>query len=210
MRGNHCYNALMLPEWFVVFAVALRLASGATYARAVLARQAKPNPITWFFWALTPLIVFTAQLFHLEAVGWGIATTLALGLSPLLVFIVSLRHNWHRSQFTPSTITCGVLAACGILLWLTTNDPVLAIIFSIAADTFASIPTVIKAWRDPKSEFLPAYLITTASVIITAATITTWSFASYAFPAYIFAINVIIFSAGLMGLARKPHKKLAR
>lgn len=193
----------MLPEWFVVFAVAMRLASGATYAKAVLSRRTQPNPVTWFFWALTPIIVFCAQLFHLETVGWGIATTVALGLSPLIVFVLSLRHNLHRSHFTPATIACGILAACGIVLWLNTNDPTLAIIFSIAADAFASIPTVIKAWRNPTSEYLPAYLITIASVIITLLTITTWTFASYAFPIYIFAINLIIFTAGFLSVRRK-------
>lgn len=197
----------MLPEWFVIFAVALRLASGTMYARAVFARRARPNPISWFFWALTPLIVFAAQLFDLQSVGWGIATTFALGLSPLIVFVCSLQYNWRRAHFTPANITCGVLAATGIVLWLTTNDPTLGIVFSIAADAFASIPTIIKAWKQPQSEYLPAYFITMMSVTITAATITTWNFASCAFPIYIFIINAIIFGAGYAGRQRKGLTK---
>lgn len=198
---------IVLPEWFVVFAVFLRLASGLTYARAVIKRRAQPNPVTWFFWALAPMIVFAAQLFDFAAVGWSIATTFALGLSPLIVFILSLRHNLHRSHFTPSTIVCGILAGVGIFLWLSTNDPTLAIIFSIAADIFGSIPTVIKAYRDPKSEYLPAYLLTMASVTMTLCIITQWNFAAYAFPVYIFIINLIIFSAGnLQFLGRRKYR----
>jgi len=194
----------MLPGWIVLCAAAIRLLSGATYAWAVIQRRARPNPITWFFWALTPGIVFFAQLF--EGVGWGLFITFALGFGPFVVFLLSLRHNWHRSHFTPSTITCGILAALGVLLWLTTSNPTHAIIFSILADIFGSIPTIVKIWRDPTSEFLPAYAITMSSIALTMLTINDWVFAQYAFPVYIFGINLVIFGTGFIAQRLRRHQ----
>lgn len=191
----------MLPGWIVLCAALLRLVSGGTYAWAVIQKRARPNPITWFFWALTPTIVFFAQLF--EGVGWGLTITFALGFGPLVVFLLSLRHNWQRSHFTPSTITCGILAGLGVILWLTTSNPLHAIIFSILADIFGSIPTIIKIWRDPRSEFLPAYAISMFSVALTILTINQWVFAQYAFPFYILVINLIIFGTGFTALHTK-------
>ncbi|HVI69593.1 MAG TPA: hypothetical protein VM581_03990 [Magnetospirillaceae bacterium] len=197
----------MLPAWIVICAALLRLLSGATYALAVVRDRAKPNPITWFFWALTPTIVFFAQLF--EGVSWGLFTTFALGFGPFVVFILSLRRNWNRSHFTPSTIVCGIFATLGVLLWLTTNNPTLAITFSILADIFGSIPTIIKIWHNPASEYAPAYFITMISVSLTLLTITEWTFAQYAFPVYILVINIVIFGAGILAqrrLTRRPKK----
>lgn len=189
----------MLPAWFVIFAVTLRLFSGASYAWAVITKRARPNPITWFFWSLTPMIAFPAQL--IQHVGWSAATTLALGIGPLAVFILSLKHNLTRAHFTPSTIACGVLAAIGIVLWVTTSNPTLAIVFSILADIAGSVPTVLKAYHDPNGEFFPAYIISIVSMAITISTLQYFTFANFAFPAYIFAINLVIFAAGYFS----PH-----
>lgn len=197
----------MLPAWIIIIAVVLRLVSGATYALAVVKGRAKPNPVTWFFWALTPMIVFVAQM--VEQVGWDSATTLALGLSPLIIFIISLKNNWNRSHFTPSTLACAVLAAIGIVLWRITDDPNLAIAFSILADIFGSIPTVLKAYKQPKSEVATPYLLSMASMVITLLAITEWSMASAAFPIYIFLINFVIFSLTKfeLGLRKRPLRR---
>lgn len=201
----------MLPAGFLLIAAALRLTSGASYAWAVIKKGAKPNPITWFFWALAPIIVFFAQL--AEGVGAELIITFALGFGPFVIFILSLFYSRDHSHFTPSTIICGILAAIGIILWLTTNDPMLAIVFSILADICGSIPTIIKIWHKPHSEYIPAYGITMISMAITALTITDWRFASFAFPAYIFLINSVILATGLAGLHFKPtpdHNKVKR
>lgn len=184
----------MLPTWFILIAIALRLFGNVHYIRAVIRRKAHPNPVTWFFWALTSLIVFAAQI--MENVGWSAAATLSLAVGPLIIFALSLKNDASRAQFNLSSIACGLFAAIGIILWLNEKDPIIAIIFSIAADAFASLPTVIKAWRQPNSEYLPAYAFSMSSMVIALLTLTDWNFASYAFPAYIFTINLIIISTG--------------
>ncbi len=192
----------MLPAWCVIFAIFFRLFGGLHYARAVIKRRARPNPITWFFWALTPMITFVAQLY--EHVGWSAATTFALGFTPLIIFFLSLKHNLNRSHFTFSTIACGAIAALGVIFWLNAKDPLIAIFFSIVADAFASMPTVIKAYRDPGSEFFPSYYFSILSMIISMLTVTQINFASLAFPAYILFINLVIICAGILG---RQHKK---
>lgn len=184
--------ASVIPAGFLAVAIAIRLGGGLAYARAVIRGRAKPNPITWFFWALTALIVFVAQV--VAGVGWGASISFALGLSPLVIFVLSLRHNWSRAHFTPATVTCAVIASVGVILWQLTQDPNLAIIFSIVADFFGSLPTVIKAYQRPQSEVSLPYLLSMLSMVITLLTLTRWGFADFAFPVYIFCINALIFS----------------
>lgn len=181
----------MLPAEWIIGAVTIRLLAGSSYIWAVLRGHAKPNPITWFFWGLTPLIAFAAQL-H-EQVGAAAWMTLALALGPICIFILSLFKSLSASHFTPSTLACSILAVAGIILWQITDNPMLAIIFSIAADIFGSIPTVIKAYRQPHSEYELAYLLSMASMVLTLCTLDEWVFTAYAFPLYIFGINLVIF-----------------
>jgi len=187
----------MLPEWFVSIAIAIRIFGGLSYFRGVFTGRAKPNPITWFIWSTTAMVAFAAQLHeHVGSQAW---VTFSLGLTPLLVCIVSLLKNRSESHFTPFNISCGLLALVGIVLWQATDNALLAIVFSIFADTAGSIPTVVKAFRQPASEYAPAYVMSIISMAITLGTIHTWDFASYAFPAYIAGINLVIFSAIFWG-----------
>lgn len=206
----------MLPSWFLNVAIVIRLSGGAGYTLAVIRGRAKPNPVTWFFWSLTPLIAFIAQL-H-ESVGYTAWVTFALGLSPLAVLISSLICNSHlKPHFTPATITCGICAAIGVVLWRITDNPIMAIWFSIAADIFGSIPTLMKSYSAPQTEYPLTYFLSITSMVITLLTIQRWNFATYAFPAYILLINIALFSlsASRIGVRlrkptiRAPHSKRA-
>ncbi len=190
----------MLPEWFVSIAIAIRIFGGLSYFRGVFTGKAKPNPITWFIWSATAMVAFAAQLHeHVGAQAW---VTFSLGITPLLVCIVSLLKNRSEPHFTPFNLSCGALALIGIVLWQATDNALLAIVFSIFADTAGSIPTVVKAFNHPTSEYAPAYAMSILSMLITLGTITTWDFASYAFPTYIALINIVIFGAIFWGTHR--------
>jgi hypothetical protein len=65
-----------------------------------------------------------------------------------------------------------------------------ALLFSIAADIFSSVPTIIKSFKDPDSERALPYLLSLLSMIATMAAIPHWTLAAYAFPLYILLINL--------------------
>lgn len=179
----------------------MRLFSGALYLASILIGRAKPNPVTWFFWGLTPLIAFAAQVssgFSVDAL-----VTLTLSLGPLAIFLTAFIKHRKLWKFTTSTFVCALLAALGVVLWQITDDPVLATIFSIFADISASMPTVIKSYLKPETECAVPYLISMASMATTLLTINDWSFTNYGFIVYIFAINFTILSAIYLGKLRR-------
>lgn len=181
----------MLPEWFVLVAVALNLvcATGG-YVVAVLKGNAQPNRVTWFLWGLAPLIAFAAEI--QQGVGIRSLFTLAAGLGPLLVVgasFISRHAEWRLTRFD---LVCGALSIVGLVLWQLSGDGNLAIVFAIAADALAGTPTVIKAYRSPDTEHPPAFAFGCAASVITLLTISDWSFASAAFPLYVFLITGLI------------------
>lgn len=197
----------MLPAWFTLISIAIRLQSGAQYAWGVLNGKARPNPITWFLWGLTPLIAFVAQL--QRGLQPQSLVLLALAVSPLTICLLTLMRHNTKQHFTPFAITCGILALVGIALWQITSIPELAIVFSILADILATLPTLQKAYRDPGSEYALPYFLSMVSMLITLLTIQDWSFLIYAFPLYMFCINVILWLFALVPIRKIVRNKRA-
>jgi len=180
----------MLPAWFIVFSIGIRIFGGGQYAWGVIKGKARPNPITWFLWGLTAMIAFAAQL--QEGVGIQALVTFVLGLSPLVVCAIAVTRNGLSAHLTPFTISCAISALIGIVLWRITNNPELAITFSIIADSFAGLPTLFKAYKDPSSEYSQPYLLSIVSMVILLLTLTSWTYVSSAFPIYMLVSNIFL------------------
>jgi len=195
----------MLPAWFTAFSIAIRLIGGTQYAWGVATGKARPNPITWFLWGLTPLIAFAAQVQY-EFTAQSLVL-LALAASPLIISALAIIKYGLREHLNLFSVTCGVLAGIGIVLWQVTSVPELAIIFSIAADIFATLPTLRKAYRDPGSEYAWPYAWSVLSMIITLLTVQEWVFLVYAFPLYMLLINVLLFIFAAVPLRARRRRR---
>lgn len=194
----------MLPIWFIAIAVAIRLLGGFSYLRAVVTGRARPYPLSWLLWAITPMITFAAELS--SDVGWRSVVTFALGFTPLMVFVVSMIKNPKSLKLDALNVACVLLALSGIGLWLITDNPIIAIVVAIIADIFSAVPTIRKTIADPKSEYAPTYALSILSMAVTLLTITDWTFAAYAFPTYVMLMNTFMVAI-IKGKRKKKRKK---
>ena len=198
----------MLDERLVLLGAAIGSLGSLSYLIATIKGRARPNRVTFFFWALAPLIAFAAEL--AQGVRIHSVMTLMVGVSPLAIFLASFvnpQSNWRLTRFD---LGCGVMALIGTLLWALTREGNLAILCSIAADAVAAIPTIVKAYSHPESENRWLYLASAMNAGITLLTVREWTFAYYGFPAYILAVCSVIF--GLVSRPRneKPGQVLRR
>jgi hypothetical protein len=181
----------MLDPRFVILGAVFNLIGSTNYAWSTLRGHTQPNRVTWFLWALAPLIAFAAELG--EGVGLQSVMTFMVGFGPALVLIASfLNPNayWKISRFD---LICGGLSMAAIVLWLITRSGNAAILFTILADGLAGAPTLVKAYRFPETENYRVFMFAAISAFITLLTIDTWNFAHYGFPLYIFIICSIFF-----------------
>jgi len=188
----------MLPAWFIVFSIVIRLGSGGRYIWGFLNGKARPNPVTWFLWSVTAIIAFIAQVY--EGVGIQSVATLALGIGPFVVFVLAVKKSGLWIHFTPLTVFCTILAVLGIVLWRVTNNAELAVAFSIFADTFAGLPTLVKAYRDPSSEYALPYFLSIISMAIVLLTLTNWSFVASGYIVYMLITNIFLFTVAAVPL----------
>ena len=192
----------MLDERFVFVGAAIGSLGSLSYLLATVRGRARPNRVTFFFWALAPLIAFAAEL--AEGVRIQSIMTLMVGVSPLAIFLTSFVNKEAAWRLTRFDVGCGVLALIGTLMWAATREGNVAILFSIAADGFAAIPTIVKAYYHPETENRWLFFASAINAGITLLTVREWTFAYYAFPAYILAVCLFIF-----GLVSSPRSTVA-
>ena len=180
----------MINENFVILGAVIGFAGVINYLIDVLKGKAKPNRVTWFLWALAPLIAFSAQI--KEGVGLQSLMTFTVGFNPLLVFLASFISKKAEWKLTKFDFTCGALSLAGLTLWYFTQIGNIAIVFAILADGLAALPTVVKSYKAPESESYWVYLSAAINAGITLLVIKVWDFAHFGFPVYIFAVCVLL------------------
>lgn len=180
----------MIDERFIYLGLLFNIFGTAKYIIATLRGQTKPNRVTFFLWALAPLIAFAAQL--QEGVGISSLMTFVVGFNPLLVFIASFVNKKSEWKLHPIDKVCGILSLLGLLLWMVFQTGIIAIVFSILADALAGIPTVVKAYHEPETEnpwpFIGGVISATIALLVARA----YDFATIAFPIYILGICALL------------------
>lgn len=193
---------MVLFSGYLVFLAAFAsLASGGVYIYAMLKGSAKPNRITWLMWTIAPLIASAAEVS--SNVGLAVIPVFINGFTPLLIFLSSFAVKKAYWKVRKSDYVFGLLSAAAILLWYITKAPDIAILFSIAADGLAGMPTIIKARRNPKTESIWIYASGAFSAITAYTAINVWTFSAYAFPTYLLILNLIIIFTVKHGKASK-------
>lgn len=179
----------MISDKFVILGLLVQLWGCSVYTIDTLKGKTKPNRISWLLWSLAPIIAFAAEIN--KHAGLRSLMTLSVGLSPLIVLIASFLNKKSFWKLGRLDYVCGVLAALGLVLWLIFREGNVAIIFSILADGLAAAPTLVKSYTHPDTESSEAYTAAIINSAIALLTIKIWSVANYAFPIYIFIINIV-------------------
>lgn len=181
----------MIDQHWIILGVTLNFLGAIGYLIGTVKGNTRPNRVTWFMWALAPLVAFFAEI--KQGVGLQSLMTFMVGFSPLLIFIASFVNRNSEWKITKLDIVCGGLSLLGLAFWAITRHGNIAILFAILADGLAAIPTVVKSYRAPETENYWVFLGAMVSAGITLLTITVWNFEHYAFPVYILAICTILF-----------------
>lgn len=184
------YTICMLDDRFVLLGLLFNIVGGLDYFIKTLQGKVKPNRVTWFLWALVPFIAYFSEIS--QGVGLQSLLTFMVGFNPLIIFVASFINKNSVWEIKRLDIICAVLSFFGLLFWMVTKVGNYAIIFSILADAFAGIPTIIKSYRIPESEDYKIFMFGMLSALITLLTIKQWNLANYGFPLYIFSINILL------------------
>ncbi len=184
-------------DYLLAIGAVATLAGALVYIRSMARGGARPNRVSWLMWSIAPLIATSAEI--TKGVGWAALPVFMNGFCPLLILLSSLAVKKSYWKLTKFDYACGLLSAAALVIWAITKTPEIAIIFAIASDGLAAVPTLRKALHSPRSESVWPYAIGIFSGLTAFGVINTWIFSAYAFPAYLVAINLLLSSAVLLG-----------
>lgn len=172
-----------MANYVVLLGAAVELLGILPYVKDTFNGATKPNRVTWLLWGVAPLIGTAAAIS--DGVGWPVIPVFIAGLTPLTVFIASFANRgavWKLGMFD---YFYGALSIMALILWKITYRADAAIIFSIASDALATLPTLKKSWRHPTTETPTAYLATLFCALTSFSACRTWKFSECAFPIYL-------------------------
>ena len=133
-------------------------------------------------------ITFFAQVFTGAGAGaWvtGISAVAVLGIA-----LLSLSKG--DKEVTIFDWICFSGAVLGIILWRATNDPLVAVIIVVIADTIAFMPTFRKAYIRPKEETMSLFVLSAAKYVVSLLALSTFSATTALFPAVLVASNLAL------------------
>ena len=171
---------MTFPQSLVIVSALLLLWGGYACLRDTLAGRTKPNRVTWFLWALAPLVSFGAA-FSADADNWASVRVLVGGVVPAVIFLGSFVNKNSYWRLTRFDWLCGGLSLTALLFWQFVNSPLIAVLLATAANAFASIPTFIKAWNFPETETRLIFIASFLSAILIIPAIPVWTIANSAF-----------------------------
>ncbi len=180
-------------EFVVIIAAVASLLAAIVYISSMFTGSTKPNRVTWLMWAIAPLIATAAAVSN--GVGWAVLPVFMAGFSPLLILAASFFAK--KAYWKPSTFdyACGALSALALVMWWLTKDPNIAIVFAVASDALASIPTLAKSWTNPETESVWPFIVGVFGAASSLVVATIWAFSEYAFPSYLIIVNVMVLLA---------------
>ena len=175
---------------FAIAGSVINFVACVSYVRAILKGEATPNRVTWFLWALVPVIAAAAQ--WRSGVGISTLVVLSVGLGPACIVLASFARGTGSWRLGPFDYVCGACSLAALALWAVTGDPVTAIVLSILADAAAALPTLRKAWLAPATEDRSAYLIAFAGMVLGILSVQEATFSAYAFNAYLVVVSLAL------------------
>ncbi len=193
---------ISLAHWLVIISAAISFSGAAVYILDMIRGKSKPNLVTWGLWAFAPLIATGAAL-SANADLWATVRIFISGFSPLLVFLATFlvkQGYWKLSKFD---YVCGALSLVALGVWIVADLPILAILLAAIADIFATIPTILKAWKYPETETLYTYFVGIFAASIIFPAIPIWNIENAAFQIYLLFANTTMFFIVLRGYVLK-------
>jgi len=181
-------------HWLVVISSIMSVAGSAIYIRDTVKGKTRPNRITWFLWALAPLIG-TGAAITAHADLWATVRVFLAGFMPLIVLIASFFNKLSYWKLNKFDIFCGACSLIALVFWLIIDVPRIAILFAALADGFAALPTIIKGWKYPETESGLTFFIGFIGVLIILPSIPVWNIENSAFQIYLLIANFLLFSS---------------
>ena len=149
-------------------------------------KRVTPSVLSWLGWAFLMGTSLVAQTLS-KGWQWSLASLGCSTVGCLLIALVA----WGRGNFSfhPKDLRFLALGLVCMVIYGCSDNPWMTTIFAIIADALLGIPTLRKAWREPKQERSSSWILGMVSSGLALSICFDHSLIYALFPAYLFAFN---------------------
>ncbi len=159
------------------------------YILSILRKETKPNRASWIIWAIVSSIIALsyreagASYAFLAPVGYVVGST--------IVSILSIRNG--VGGWTPFDRRCLIGAAISLVLWRIFNSPISALLINLFINFLGTLPTIRKAWYQPKTESKIAWVLFSLGTIVNLFAVEKWTFSMAVYPvSMVFIVGIVV------------------
>ena len=153
-------------------------------------KEIHPHNLSWLGWAFITFIGGVAMLS--DGSIWSALILFANTLSCIIVVIFSLYQKigiWSSSKYDILFFGLGIL---GVVLWQSFDMPIIAIVCAVVADLSFGIPTIIKTYKNPKSEKYLAWFFASMAGLLSLFAVSDLALSGFLYPLYLFLFDTTI------------------
>jgi hypothetical protein len=179
--------------WFIleykyllgIASVVIGLLAFVPYFRDLKRGTTKPHLFTWLIWGFVYLIAFSAQT--VEDAGPGAWFVAADAVACFGIAIFALFRG--EKNIAKTDWLCLLVAVVGIGLWVSTDNPLWAVIAAVVVEIFAFAPTYRKTYLKPYEETASSYAWAVIAVALSLAALESYSITTWLYPLAIVLTN---------------------
>jgi len=190
-------------DWHLIVGITsgvIQVIAVVPYIVSMFRGTTRPNIVTQILWTTLQTIALLAQFS--AGASWSVIILIVLTFNTAIVTVLCF-FGYGYKKYGPLDFICFGLAILAIILWQVTKEPMVALALSIVADALASLPMIVKTYREPRSEPVFPWLITILASFLAAISTTKLDFANLAFPVYMIFIDGTVTYLAFFGRRRK-------
>lgn len=173
------------------------------YIISIFKGETKPQRATFAIWSVISLVT----LFSYFATGARQTIWIALVYALLQLFIFALSFKYGMGGLGKLDIICLGGAFVGIIVWLATDNPAIALYASITAEFLGYVPLFKKAYLHPETENTLSWILGLIAACLNLFALTTLRLDIALYPMYVVLSDGTV--VGLLILSRRrihaPH-----
>ena len=172
-----------------IIAGIIALLAYVIYIISIFKGGTKPNKATWWIWTFMGLVL--ALSYDFSGAGNTVWVPYVEFLGPFSIALLSLKYG-DGGLRDKTDLFCLWGAVLSIVLWIVSQNPVVALITSLAVDSFALIPTIKKSYLRPEGEDFWAWFGTGTADTLNMFAVERFTFAILVYPIYMLLSDLII------------------